>query len=446
MRTTITTLFAIGILFLMPVATFAQASPETPLKVIAPTLQVPIPGLNFEGSVLVTGREGQGDCAANHTCVYTLERYINAILKYGIGAGVIFCIVLIMIGGIEWMVGSAVGGIARAQKRIKNAVMGLLLLLGVATILAFINPAIVALNSLSVKNAKRPDPLPSEAIVGNAAINTDAQNDAGETVGVSSVRFVLGSDGTQNHPNVETNLGPGAEMVHKDMLEPLHRVANQLKDATGKKLLVIAAFANPKETVRRFYELCIQGNCTDIVCNPLDGTGVVEGSYDEGFKLSAGFQQQVQQAGLDGNEEGIVELLGLEAAKTQTRKCPYESGYAVGVLCEGESTTNVSDLACQVQLETLMKQEGFCRSWYQPWHYEQKGKQTSVTLCNWLPGTMKRSGASCTGEGPSIEYTTANQTSTCAVNYGDQPGFCLRWNMETGQCELHNSFYDPSAS
>src|SRR3989338_803514 len=184
-----TILTLIGIAFFVPLSTLAQADAETPPKVIAPTLQVPIPGLNFEGSVIVTGAEGQDDCAANHTCVYTLERYINAVFKYGVGAGVIFCIVLMMIGGIEWMVGSAVGGIARAQKRIKNAAMGLLLLLGVATILAFINPAITALDSLSVRNPTPPGPLPPEAIVGNAAINTDAQNIDGEAVNISSDRF-----------------------------------------------------------------------------------------------------------------------------------------------------------------------------------------------------------------------------------------------------------------
>ncbi len=427
-----TILTLIGIAFFVPLSTLAQADAETPPKVIAPTLQVPIPGLNFEGSVIVTGAEGQDDCAANHTCVYTLERYINAVFKYGVGAGVIFCIVLMMIGGIEWMVGSAVGGIARAQKRIKNAAMGLLLLLGVATILAFINPAITALDSLSVRNPTPPGPLPPEAIVGNAAINTDAQNIDGETVNISSVRFQAGGG---LHPNIETQLGPGAEMVHGDMLEPLHRVANQLKETTGKKLLVITAFTDPAQTARRFYELCIQGDCSNIVCNPLAGTGIVEGSYNEGFRLSAGFLQQTNGM----NDDQIAEQLATEAAKNTTRSCPYETGYAVGVLCDGEQTTSVKDLACQVQLETLMKAEGFCRSYYVPWHYEKKGKQTSVTLCNWLPGTMKKRGALCTGDGLSLKYTTAGQRSTCAVNYGNRVDSCLRWNMERGYCELEST-------
>ncbi len=419
---------------LIPAAALAQAADEQP-PIIAPTLQVPIPGLNFEGSVIVTGQEGQGDCAANSTCVYTIERYLNAVFKYGVGAGVIFCIVLIMIGGVEWMVGSAVGGIARAQKRIKNASMGLLLLLGVATILAFINPAITALNMLSIESIKRaaPDP-PKEAVVGNAAIQTDIQNNQGETVNTASIRLL--ADG-KVHPNIESNLGVGAELVHKDMVEPLHRVANALKDATGKKLFVLAAFADPAQTARRFYELCIKANCSEIVCNPLAGTGVVEGSYDEGFRLSAGFQQEVQEAEL--NEEGIVELLAMEAAQNTNRSCPYETGYAVAVLCDGARTTSVSNLACQVQLETLMKAEGFCRSYYQPWHYEKKGKQTSVTLCNWIPGTMKKSGSQCTGDGPSVEYTTAGQRSACAVNYGNRVDSCLRWNMELGYCEREST-------
>ncbi|NQV12483.1 hypothetical protein HQ524_03900 [Candidatus Uhrbacteria bacterium] len=145
-----TTLFMICFLSLAPVA-FAQTTVEpTPepapdtskqeLKVIRPELQVQIPALSFENSIVVG--DGKNGCDEGYICVDTLGTYINALYKWGAGAAVIFAIVIIMIGGVEYMIGSSAGTIENAKKHIQNSVIGLLLVFSTTAILSFVNPNI----------------------------------------------------------------------------------------------------------------------------------------------------------------------------------------------------------------------------------------------------------------------------------------------------------------
>ena len=109
--------------------------------------QIPIPGFS-QNNLIVYGPAG--NCPEDHVCVRTIEYYLNAIFKWAAGAGVILAIVLMMIGGVEWMIGSAVGTIDRAKKRLRGASMGLLLLLGTTALLSFINPDITRLGGLEL--------------------------------------------------------------------------------------------------------------------------------------------------------------------------------------------------------------------------------------------------------------------------------------------------------
>jgi hypothetical protein len=77
-----------------------------------------------------------------------LEQYIQVGYKWMIGAGVIFAIVLTMIGGLQYALGGASSGqISAGKKRIQSAVVGLVLLLSAILIVETINPG---LSSISV--------------------------------------------------------------------------------------------------------------------------------------------------------------------------------------------------------------------------------------------------------------------------------------------------------
>ena len=135
----------VGLGFIMPVsAAEPSAVPKPPIPL---NLQIPIPGFDPENQIIYGPT---GGCEANFVCVRTIEAYLNAIYKWGASAGVMFAIVLIMVGGIEWMIGSAVGTIERAKSRIRNASVGLILVLVTTVFLQFINPKITQLSAIQL--------------------------------------------------------------------------------------------------------------------------------------------------------------------------------------------------------------------------------------------------------------------------------------------------------
>ncbi|PIR47300.1 hypothetical protein COV06_04435 [Candidatus Uhrbacteria bacterium CG10_big_fil_rev_8_21_14_0_10_50_16] len=421
-----------------PLVVFAQY--DEPVPVYEPVFQVPIPGFDFKGSVLITGDAAQDDCDPHHVCVTTIGRYINAVFRYGLGAGIIFTIVLIMIGGVEWMIGSTVGGITRAQARIKNASIGLLLLLTATVFLTFINPFITAMNSLSIDTVKKVPPLDRALVEGASVVHTDIQNSEGELVHAADIQFIVDPDTGESvrNPNIDTRLGTGSSLVYEDMVQWIQNAAIELKKNTQGKnhIQVIAAFADPKKTMKRFYDNCLAKNgvCREITCNPLpDSYNYIEGDYDSGFKFTSHAEQEMKRLKLDENQ--FVDLMAGLAAGSTERRCPYETGYSVGVICNDQDERNITDLDCQVKLEWAMKNLGFCRSYFQPWYYEYNGKQSSVKNCDWTVGAMLKPNSICHNPtGDEVEYTITGESSACAVNYEEQIVSCLRFDLKTGTC------------
>lgn len=79
------------------------------------------------------------------TEVQDLGDYTNALYNWMLYAGVIVATVMIMIGGVEWMIGAGRERVDSAKKRITGAIIGLVLLLAAYTILATVNPQLVQL-------------------------------------------------------------------------------------------------------------------------------------------------------------------------------------------------------------------------------------------------------------------------------------------------------------
>jgi D-alanyl-D-alanine dipeptidase len=120
---------------------------EQTYQAFAPKLQVDVPGLTFDGSITATdGPNGQ----KNFSIPY-IATYINAVYKYAIGLGVLIAIIVTMYGGLRWMTsfGNA-KAVSVARGLIGNAVGGLVLLLGVYSILTVINPDMASLKNIEI--------------------------------------------------------------------------------------------------------------------------------------------------------------------------------------------------------------------------------------------------------------------------------------------------------
>lgn len=120
---------------------------EQKTNAVIPKLEVEIPGVVFSppkrsGYILQFAY---------------LSDYISGVYKYLLAISAIIAIVMIMIGGLEWLVGGPVGKLDKAKKRIKNAVIGLLLLFGTVMIVSVVNPQLLTLGTLNLEEIKEKD-------------------------------------------------------------------------------------------------------------------------------------------------------------------------------------------------------------------------------------------------------------------------------------------------
>ncbi len=109
---------------------------------IIPILNVEIPNFSFS-EILQEG---------DNLKINLLGEYVNAWYTWLIGAGVIVATVVIMIGGVQYMIGKGTGEVQKAKERIRSAVIGFVILLGSYVILNTVSPGLTSFETLSVRN------------------------------------------------------------------------------------------------------------------------------------------------------------------------------------------------------------------------------------------------------------------------------------------------------
>ena len=130
--------------------TTTPAPPPEPVKytTIAPKINVPIPGLaEFQTEEITAG---------DTVSIPWLAQYIVAVYKYMITIGAAIAVIMLMVGGLQYMIGGAYAEAASgAKKMMLGAVGGLVVLLSANLILQMINPKLVNLQSLSLKTVEQ---------------------------------------------------------------------------------------------------------------------------------------------------------------------------------------------------------------------------------------------------------------------------------------------------
>ena len=76
----------------------------------------------------------------------TLEKYLPAMFNIAIVLSAVFAVLMIVIGGFQYMSTDAIQGKSAGRERIKNAIFALVLVIGAWLILWTINPALLTLN------------------------------------------------------------------------------------------------------------------------------------------------------------------------------------------------------------------------------------------------------------------------------------------------------------
>ncbi len=402
----------LGFAFIIPSVVSAQAMldegagkvAEPPEKFIYPAnMQVPLPGFKYKDSVVAgTGSNG---CAVGEVCVYTINYYINAMYRYGAGVAVTFAIVLIMIGGVQYMVGSAVGTIDAAKKRMWNAVIGLVLVLSTHSILTFVNPEITSFRPLGLETVPRESSYTIETRKGGSPIYLDRNQgrlrsfyECEDDDGVTKPCQFDGPDGAI--PMRQVVSMNGAHAVDKDIIEKLQGIAGSMHITgvnKGRKLHIKQGYRGYELEARRFFDNCFDGQADCAYCDPWGGEPELSPWTKDGtkYKLKEEYQKLYDEAG--GGEKGsaalkpIYEKLGPDI---QNYTCPYLTGFTVDITCAhgsgGQKGTILRSGVCHKELEEKMKAHGFCRSYYEPWHFEHEDAaiSTSAVLCDWTPGVV----------------------------------------------------------
>jgi hypothetical protein len=114
-------------------------------KPVIPELNVKIPGLTFSDQLRQVG---------SVISVPFLAQYISAIYIYLVGLAAVAAAIMIVYGGFLYIVGSSGVQVQQGKTVIVDAVIGLLLILGIYTILAVINPDLLKLNALNLPVVK----------------------------------------------------------------------------------------------------------------------------------------------------------------------------------------------------------------------------------------------------------------------------------------------------
>ena len=130
---------------------------------IQPNLNVSIPGLTFSDILNENGI----------LKINFLPEYLNGLYRYALGAAAIVAVIMIMIGGAQYILGSGLGSIEAGKKRITNAVTGLILVLVSYTLLYLVNPELTTFSAVEVD------------VVAQIKANLDTDGDEGMTTGAS---------------------------------------------------------------------------------------------------------------------------------------------------------------------------------------------------------------------------------------------------------------------
>jgi hypothetical protein len=145
-----------------------------------------------------------GDCSTQATQT-TLKDYIPGLFNLAIGLSAAFAVLMIVIGGFQYMSTDAIQGKANGKQRIKNAIYGLVLVIGAWLILYTINPALLTLN-LNIETATTTAPAGTAGTLTSGNLLPGYALDATQVAQNQTLKDALWNSNTTNR--ISVNAGP----------------------------------------------------------------------------------------------------------------------------------------------------------------------------------------------------------------------------------------------
>lgn len=366
--------------------------------------QIQLPGFTYSTSIAIGKGKSVNGCDIGEVCAFTLIYYINAFYRYAAAAAISFAIVLIMVGGIQYTVGSAAGQIDAGRKRMWNAVIGLVLVLSTTAILSFVNPDIVTLKplgltaipvntTLSIKSRSGDNVYRTRTGDATVEVFTDKVIDTRDLLdcGESEGKALCAIDDVDIK---DALIGTGGHaVVDRLAVESIHRVAASIwQERKGQKLFMMSGYRTPIGFGKTYYQECVlNGKCSGV-CDPFGLTPdlspwevVKEDPLQYGLKEA--YARMVTENGHESIDEEIRKL----SPQITRFNCIENSGMAVDLVCAHEDGTQkgtrLYNGKCHRDLEIKMKEKLFCRSLYEPWRFVLEDL-ADLDSCMWIPGTL----------------------------------------------------------
>ncbi len=276
-------------------------------------MEILIPTVSFSSALQANGQ----------LTVNWIGEYIQGVYKYLLGFSVIVAIVMVMIGGLQYLMAAGTGNVGSGKEKITNAVVGLVLLFGVYVILYAVEGGrLVAFPPLTLQEIP---PAPAET-------EDDSVN------GTLATSF-----GNATSPNVQ---GRGATKVPTDLVDAV-KAAGDAVAKQGYSLSIASSFRSVADQVALIERNC-QNPPGSATCNPKPG--------------------HPQTCILQDNNPA---------------RCPHTTGHALDVWgFQGGSQCVSQDVClqdkdacranpCQAAVIAAMRAQGFCNSSSEPWHFEK---------------------------------------------------------------------------
>lgn len=153
-------LVAAAVALVSPITAFAA---EPAVSYAVPKLQVDIPGVDFELPTLSGGL----------VSVNFLGAYVAGVYRYLIGFALTVAIVMIMVGGLQYVLGASSGDVKSGKKRITDAIEGFVLLMFVYVILYTVNPETTLFRALDLTQIDPETFIVDNFDTGGDAVTTD---------------------------------------------------------------------------------------------------------------------------------------------------------------------------------------------------------------------------------------------------------------------------------
>ncbi len=344
-----------------------------------PSLNVPIPGLDLEGSVSL---DNSGYVTSN-----MIGLYVNAVFAYAIVLGAILGVLMLTLAGFQYMTaGGDKGAVTKAKNRMQNTVFGLILLMATYSIAFLIDPRTTRFNSLVLENISAVEYFPPEGEDDNMV--DFAQRSSLTGIGAElRGKYIIASNSFQLDPETLTALQAAAQEFH---------------DKYNSNIVVSSAKRDLREQARLFYNNCIAsgGVCNPPTCNP--SNSVVLKNARGRFEL----------AGRLVGEKNSSVIIDAIVADASFANCPHTSAIAVDLWCDDGGSKYQHNPVCQERLIQTMISKGFCRLTSEAWHFELNSKKVS---------------RNCSTGNNSAAYTIRSRTYTPSPN-------CRKWDFRYHKC------------